>query len=147
FAPPFRGALSCHAKQIRSQCALLRRKAVGTSPHVGKGLLQHIFRRLASADDLAEKPEQRRCHLPVKRIEGLRITAANPIPQFGVLSQRSSPSSYSGLLAKKFMPHRNCVGASSERPTARCGCLCGLRRVTLVIEPGAIETFALNGYC
>src|SRR5450755_4438036 len=87
FAPPFSRALSCHSKQIRSQRAPLRSEAVGSSPHLGKGLLHHIFRRLPTADDLTQKPQQMRPYLSVKRIESLRLSAANLLPQFAVLSQ------------------------------------------------------------
>jgi hypothetical protein len=44
-----------------------------------------IFRSLQIADDLPEKPQQLRPGLSVKCLERLRLSAANPVPQFAVV--------------------------------------------------------------
>jgi hypothetical protein len=66
---------------------------------------------LPIADDLPQKPQQRRSDFSVKRIERLRLSAAYPLSQFAVLKQLSSPSCYSGLLPKKFITHRKMPGS------------------------------------
>jgi hypothetical protein len=74
--------------------------------------LHHIFGRLPIADDLSQITQQTRPHFSIKRIERLRITAANALPQLAILnhvvSQLLSPHSYSGLRPKKFITNRNC---------------------------------------
>jgi hypothetical protein len=68
---------------------------------VCEGFLHHVFRCLPIADHLSQKPQQTRAHVSIEGIERLRLSAANPLPQFAVVSQFLVSKLLFGLATQK----------------------------------------------